>query len=599
MAPPRNVQQRRKKRFMIILVISLALCILIPFGLLTYSTWSGGPSNPPPPSPNDCYTMHTQLSGGESNIVASPLDKQEYIGVSDGSFVFDYLRADGALKCSGALLYRKNDYANAGDLWTKSVLPQDVAGLHYESNDAEALIYRENSRVLSSRKRYVTFIVGTILTGDYNSIGHDVLQGAYIAQQEFNRSKTANKINLQICLWVANFGSAALNYQSGKTSSQQSGNPSSTSVEVGVAQQILDVAKNDSHIQGIVIGLPYTSSQVITLLNDNKANIPLILTGAYSNAQVNGLTNTFPISASTEREAQVGADFVANTLKPNNVAVLVDTSNPYDKSLADAFVQEFATANGGNINSTYQQVCYQKYAQTSGQCKDLQSVLHDLITSPNAPDLIYLAGDAVDADKALATLQNNNTNSAKDVFVMGGDAFYEVSGTNYKKNHYKHLFFTSFSYPDYWNVPNGDLSEWAWQPNSADMGKNKNAYLFPDLYRLTFSGGRLQAYGFSRPDNNAILAFDGVSVLIHGMTIMLYMQENPQAFANSYRPNTLTETLIGRTFAGFTGPISFASTSNNDNVLLLCVGQDGFTREVPTQIDPKTHKEVADISGCV
>jgi ABC-type branched-subunit amino acid transport system substrate-binding protein len=184
------------------------------------------------------------------------------------------------------------------------------------------------------------------------------------------------------------------------------------------------------------------------------------------------------------------------------------------------------------------------------------------------PDMIYFAGNALDANGMLEGLQTPN---AKKVVVMGGDALYEISG--YKEKHYKNLFFTSFAFPDEWNVKGKDLDEWAWVPGSEGIGTSQNQHPFPDQYRLTFSGWPLKAYGYSRPDSDAILSFDGTAVLIHAMTIM--RQENNSS-------DSLQAILTSEKFEGFSGQISFEPNSVAKQVVLLCVGSDGFTKEVLT-----------------
>ena len=40
--------------------------------------------------------------------------------------------------------------------------------------------------VMNSGNPYVTIVVATMLSGDHVSVGRDDLQGAYVAQKEFN-----------------------------------------------------------------------------------------------------------------------------------------------------------------------------------------------------------------------------------------------------------------------------------------------------------------------------------------------------------------------------------------------------------------------------
>src|SRR5262249_52383507 len=77
-----------------------------------------------------------------------------------------------------------------------------------DSSDAEAHIYLEDQRVVSSGSPYITLVVGTMLSGSAHlvGVGRDNLQGAYVAQKEYNDgSKLPNGVKVR--LLIANTGS--------------------------------------------------------------------------------------------------------------------------------------------------------------------------------------------------------------------------------------------------------------------------------------------------------------------------------------------------------------------------------------------------------
>ncbi len=85
-----------------------------------------------------------------------------------------------SLKQQAATAFASGNISSAETLW-RSASGEDPS-------DAEPLIYLENQRVKTSGSPSITFIVGTMLTGASADVqvGRDSLQGAYIAQKEFN-----------------------------------------------------------------------------------------------------------------------------------------------------------------------------------------------------------------------------------------------------------------------------------------------------------------------------------------------------------------------------------------------------------------------------
>ena len=109
------------------------------------------------------------------------------------------------------------------------------------SNDAEALIYQEDLDVVNSGSPYVTIVVGTMLSGSNITVGRDDLQGAYVAQKEFNDGSKLHG-GVQVRLLIANAGSK-------------------TDYVSNVTQQIAQLAQADKTFAG-VMGWPFSSYTV-------------------------------------------------------------------------------------------------------------------------------------------------------------------------------------------------------------------------------------------------------------------------------------------------------------------------------------------------
>src|SRR5205085_1613953 len=130
----------------------------------------------------------------------------ELIGLSDGRYTFDTAadRLDASLKVAASKDLAQGDKTGAKSLWSQAV--------RTDTSDAEALIYLEDQRVLDSGSPYITLVVGTTLTGSADTVsdGRGNLQGAYVAQKEYNDGLKLSGGRL-IRLLIANAGSKSDN----------------------------------------------------------------------------------------------------------------------------------------------------------------------------------------------------------------------------------------------------------------------------------------------------------------------------------------------------------------------------------------------------
>jgi serine/threonine protein kinase/ABC-type branched-subunit amino acid transport system substrate-binding protein len=448
----------------------------------------------------------------------------ESIGISDGSFVFDSARADGSLKEKAAQALQTNS-GNASAT-AVSYLSQAV---DTDSNDAEAHIYLENQNVLSSGSPYITLVVATMISGGagFVGVGRDTLQGAYVAQKEYNDgSKLPNGVKVR--LLIANTGSQLASVPP-------------------VAQQIVQLAQKDKTFVG-VMGWPYSDRTYDGIKILAAAHIPLVSQTASSDILTGISPYFFRVAPSNNMQGIAGADYAFKTLDARKVALFYDQGNIYSQSLAQDFARQFKV-DGGEI------VVEEQY--TVGKPANLGSLLQEALTSE--PDLIYFSGYAADVNTLLVNLP------AGDLPVLGGDALYQLSGytSSSKANGFSHLRFTAFAYPDEWGI----------------LGYGGIQPAFFSEYPAAFDPNKLHQgspYGFTREDNDVILSYDATIALLNGCAGIL---TSPGKIAMT--PQDLQRGLQGISgthgFQGVSGQIAFDQHGDpvNKAIVVLYVDSVG------------------------
>jgi ABC-type branched-subunit amino acid transport system substrate-binding protein len=529
---PSTSHQRTFEGFSWLLIIEL--CLFTVSTIICFPRYNRDPSIIPAPLPLLSSCTQSNLP---NKLVTKQAGTAEYTGISNGSFAFDVAktRLDFDLKCKGARAFLASKLDEARSYWRKAA--------QIDTNDAELHIYQEDLNVLQSGRPYITFVVGSILTGDADSIGRDFLQGTYVAQYLHN----LNNRSLQVNLLVANFGSIARQYT-------DTGQP--LPVEMTIVKQMVQFVRNDTslHIKGIVLGLPFIANGMIQLFD--QSGVPVVLSDSFSQAQLQGTTNIFPVAASTDREGLVGAAYVANNFPKSKIAVFVDKNDPYSQSLATSFAQRFPASA----------IVLEPYSpapkQSSLTCSDLEFCqdITDLLSKQ--ANIIYFAGNSFDINRLLSNLPLDTK-----LPVMGGSALYQLGG--YQGKNYKHLLFTAFAFPDEWNFP----------PQSTAIPTSVPTFLktYPQLFAGSQPPG---AYGYVRPDSDVLLANDALSTLLQGNLKASNDGTNPD-----FLPGDLTDILSSMSgpnaFQGFSGRISFGTDRFKKAVIVLRVTPDGFT-----QMDP-------------
>ncbi len=455
----------------------------------------------------------------------------EYIGLSDGTFAFDTDRADGTTKQQGATKLRGGDVGTALSLWHEA--------LARDTNDAEALIYLEDQRVVSSGSPYVTLVVGTMDTGTYISLGRDDLQGAYVAQKEYNdQQKLPGKY--QVRLLIASTGN-----------DKEYANI--------VAQQIVEAAKNDPTIVG-VMGWPYSSRTLNVVKTLTNAHLPIVSQMASSILLTGISPYFFRIVPPDSTQAKTGAIFTENVLHAKAAALFVDPSDAYSVSIGNAFAQKF-TSDGNTLVAT------EHY--TVGKPSTVTAALKDALL--HGPDVIYFAGLADDANALLASLPTQGRYAQ--IKVVGGDGLYSTGSYSKEavvQQNFHRLCFSAFAYADTW----GYLADVKQQPSFFS-----DYPAFFDPYQQHTGG----TYGYDRAESDVILSYDATDVLLTAYNNVLTAKQGFTA-ATSVTPVELRDALASITGAkgiqGATGQIAFGPDNDpvGKVVVMLAISPKGLVQ---------------------
>ena len=536
-SPPVQAQQRKGRinwvagswLFFVVVLIAAALFVLP--GLLR-SRSTTGDTGIATVTPGGSSTSSTTSNGiGVTMIGGDP------VGISDGTFAFDTDRKDGAAKQQAAEQLKVGNSAAAQSRWRSA--------LATEMNDAEALIYLEDQRVLASGRPYITFIVGTMLTGANAGVGRDNLQGAYVAQKEYNANNGAKLGGVLVRLLIANSGSTATD--SGVVAEQIK----------TVTNQIVQAVQKDKTIVG-VMGWPFSARALNAINVLSKAQIPMVSQTASSD-DLSGISPYFfRVAPSNMAQATAGAQYAQQKLGAKNIALFVDQGDSYSRSLAEDFTTQF-TKIGGKI------LVRENY--TVGQPDTLPNLLNDGLNQNPAPDLIYFAGYAKDLTKLLTVLPTYT--QFPNLPVMGGDALYELNGYSPEaREGFSRLRFTAFAYPDEWGV----------------LGYPAKKPAFFDDYANAFDPQKTNTgspYGFTRPTNNVILSYDAMLALLSASKTAL------SSGKTSFTPNDLQQALLQitgpRAIQGISGQIAFDANGDaaNKAVIILAVDPQGRIKMEP------------------
>jgi len=515
--PVQRTPQRNRRPFYLLLAL-LLLVMLIGGSFLAYSLLSHNKSQATGRgTPTAQISQTPQISHGIGIMKIG----NDTIGISDGTYVLDATSSDAPFKQQAAAAIKQND--------TSTAIANLNSALAQTPNDAEAHIYLENLRVMSSGSPYITIVVATMLSLDNVGVGRDDLQGAYIAQKEFNDGSKLSG-GSKVRLLIATSGSQAKYAQN-------------------VAQQIVQLAQSDKTFIG-VMGWPFSSRTADAIGILGKAHIPLVSQTSSSDALSSISPYFFRVVPPNTVQGSVGAHYAEQTLHANTAAVFVDNTDPYSQTLAQDFQQQF-TADGKTIVDT------ETYKE--GKTDTLPASLQKALSKQ--PDIIYFAGYAADVSTLLTNLPPGNT-----THIMGGDALYELNGySSSARVDFSHLRFTAFAYPDEWDI----------------LGQTANKPAFFSEYAHAYSTSASQiGYGFTRSDNDATLSYDATIALLKAANTVL------AGGKQQVTPQDEQQALTHTSFQGVSGQIHFGTNGDpvNKAIVILSVDAKGqIGMELPVQ----------------
>lgn len=441
----------------------------------------------------------------------------ELIGISDGRYIFDTGTPDADLKEQAAQKLRQGDTGSAFSLLS--------AAHSVDTSDAETLIYQENLRAINSK--YITLVIGTTLTGGSSSItvGHDNLQGAYVAQREFNDTADQHG-GVKVRLLIANSGSK-------------------TDYVSSVAQQIAQLAQKDKTIVG-VMGWNVSAPAFAATPQLSQAQIPMVSTAGGDN--LTGISKYFfRVAAPANIQAMVAAQYAMNTLRAKSAAIFIDPTNDYSRSLSEDFKTNFASyGNTSIVTETYAVGDATKRPQRL--VTELQDALH------HHPDVIYFGGYPADVSVLLQHMQPS------DPPVMGGNSFYELGGyTHVSASGLNHLRFTALAYPDEWNILHVSQKPSFFVDYSGAFGPDKPGK---------------SPYGYTRSDSGAMLSYDATLALLQASSLSL---KNKYPLTGSDVQQALLELKGPNALQGVTGQLSFGVDGNPiDKAVTIVCYKGGF-----------------------
>jgi serine/threonine protein kinase/ABC-type branched-subunit amino acid transport system substrate-binding protein len=453
---PRTITRKKGPNYIVWSFLGLIVVVVI-IAIIFFAMAHTGPVGPAYPINSTSTISATSKSiATNTNPISVTMVKGEPIGLSDGNFSFDTSRINKDLKAEAVKAYANN--SQAAILWGNAANGNPTTG---DSSDAEAHIYQEDARVMTSGSPYITFVVGTILSGANGNVGADDLQGAYVAQSEWNKSHGLGQV--QVRLIIANAGSTAANAST-------------------VANQIVQAAAKDPTIVG-VMGWSFSGHSIDAIGILTKAGIPMVSATASSNDLTGISPDFFRVAPSNKIEADVAATYAQTTLKATKAVVFQDSSDSYSNDLGN----DFQTAFKGQVS----QVINYKLS-------DAQSIKDGLAQLKTDPGIIYFAGYASDMNTVLANISSNPVLAKTQ--ILGGDALYELTGyTKAASPNLPRLHFTAFAYPDEWAV----------------LGDSHKTPAFFSDYSAAFTGPHAKTgYGYTRTTGNVMLSYDAMLALL-------------------------------------------------------------------------------------
>jgi eukaryotic-like serine/threonine-protein kinase len=155
---------------------------------------------------------------------------------------------------------------------------------------------------------------------------------------------------------------------------------------------------------------------------------------------------------------------------------------------------------------------------------------------------------------------------AANIQILGGDALYELGGysTSGRAN-FSRLHFTSFAYPDEWEI--------------AGLKAQKPAFFTDYANAYNPNGQKLSgAYGYTRTSSDVMLSYDATLALLAGSRGALNsVGANKKNITPADLQQALTQIQGAQAVQGVSGPIAFGTNGDpvNKPLVILAVDSQG------------------------
>jgi ABC-type branched-subunit amino acid transport system substrate-binding protein len=471
-------------------------------------------------------------------------------GISNGNIAFDTAIGDGSDKKNAA--EKVMDDENGEDAWSTVVNNENTN----DSDDAEALIYQEDQLVgnefsKNEIRNYYDIVVATMLTGSPESVefGHDNLQGMYVAQKEYNSDPSTT---IPVRLLVANIGGQS---QYAKD----------------VAEQIVKFSQQKqekAHFLG-VIGWPISKGSLLGAIQKlNEAQVTAIsptastddLTDPYTGNNSFFFRINLPNASCTKQFISYAEKFFH--VDPINPIDSLGSLKPvafYDTDKDDLYSDTFQKDMN---NDGFKGILYVGYSSKNSSSTSLQELVLAHV-NPAVNRLVYFMGYKKDGESVLNALSNmKEFKNGHDLFLGGGTLYqlHDSYNGHYPPAARDLLNFTAAAYPDRLN-------------SKADTTPKDFA-----IYYAGDFGGMDPAshapYGYTRADQDVILSYDGLYLMIQGAK---HMHKNGGLSLTAQLRAALAAFDASHPLQGESGPIYFLGSGDNQGgqVLIICVNRNG------------------------
>jgi ABC-type branched-subunit amino acid transport system substrate-binding protein/type II secretory pathway pseudopilin PulG len=467
--------------------------------------------------------------------------KQKGIGLSDGRLVFDTYagRTDVSLKQQAASALQQGNMSEAVNLLNQAISA--------DPTDGEAQIYNENIHILQDNAPYVTLAIGLPIVNNAFYLGsvREQLEAAYLAQHETN-SEGLLPHGLKLRIIIANSGA---------------NNADVATVAQFIANRV-SKAGNLDHLFGVVGW--YNSTQTVNARDIlASVHLPLIAPTASSVKLSGSSPYFFRICPPDNFQGQVLGTLLISNLKAKKVLILVDPTDTYSVSLANAVASRVQSLGGSFAQQTF--------TENQTTVAQYERIVATNVFSATPANGIFLAGFNVDAVRlahAVGELSRANPQDLPlgQLKIVGGDAVdsglllgegnsADAAIARAFPQDMRRLTFTTFA----------DFNEW----NFLKIAQKQQPPFFDD-WHSTYQENMV---GNNAPDPQykGLMTYDTVGVYVHVASLI-----HGPVTGDAVRKALLTlGTAQIPSYQGVSGRIMFDNQGNpvNKAVVILTVQQ--------------------------